>query len=129
VTTRAERVVEGLQALLLQVEISKIIVHEAGEPNAAVDFLDAEFLPGQRDSDVDPLTMQAEAATGGDKKLAIVERIDQFGQAAREGGGANRVPSTILVKSSANGLCNAFASSNAARSSTCTGVIVSFHCA
>jgi hypothetical protein len=37
-------VVEGLQGFLLQVEISEIIVHEADEPNALVDFLDAEFL-------------------------------------------------------------------------------------
>jgi hypothetical protein len=27
--------------------MSKIIMHEAGEPNSVVDFLDAEFLAGQ----------------------------------------------------------------------------------
>ena len=43
---RAERVVEGLQGFLLQVEVSKIIMHEADEPNAFVDLLDAEFLTG-----------------------------------------------------------------------------------
>jgi hypothetical protein len=36
----------GCRGFLLQVEISKIIVHEAGEPNAVVDLLDAEFLAG-----------------------------------------------------------------------------------
>jgi hypothetical protein len=41
---RAEWVIEGLQGLLLQVEVSQIVVHEAGEPNALVDFLDAELL-------------------------------------------------------------------------------------
>jgi hypothetical protein len=46
-----------------------------------VDLLDAELLAGQHGRDVDPLAMQAEAATGGEQKLAIVERIDQFGQA------------------------------------------------
>jgi hypothetical protein len=40
-------VVEGLQGFLLQVEISQIIMHEADEPNAVVDFLDAELLAGQ----------------------------------------------------------------------------------
>jgi len=32
---------------LLQVEVSKIIVHEADEPNAVIDLLDTEFLAGQ----------------------------------------------------------------------------------
>ena len=80
-TTSAERVVERLQGFLLQVEVSEIVVHEAGEPNAVIDLLDAEFLASKYGGDVDPLAMQAEAATGGDKNLAIVERIDQFGQA------------------------------------------------
>jgi hypothetical protein len=37
-------------------------VHEADEPNAVIDLLDAEFLVGQNDGDVDPLSMQAEAS-------------------------------------------------------------------
>ena len=45
---RAEWVVEGLQGLLLQVEVSEIVMHEADEPNAVVDFLDAELLAGAR---------------------------------------------------------------------------------
>jgi hypothetical protein len=44
-----------LQGFLLQVEVTQIIVHEADEPNAVVDLLDAEFLAGQNDGDVDPL--------------------------------------------------------------------------
>jgi hypothetical protein len=32
----------GVQGFLLHVEISQIMVHEAGEPNSVVDFLDAE---------------------------------------------------------------------------------------
>jgi hypothetical protein len=47
VTTSCRTVVEGLQGFLLQVEISQIIVHEADEPNAVVDLLDAEFLTSQ----------------------------------------------------------------------------------
>jgi hypothetical protein len=47
-------------------------MHEAGEPNAVVDFLDAELLAGQHGRDVDPLAVQAEPPTGGDKKFAIV---------------------------------------------------------
>jgi hypothetical protein len=70
-----------MQGFLLQVEVSKIIVHEAGEPNAVVDFLDAQFLASEHGRDVDPLAMQAEPAASGDNNLAIVERIDQLGQA------------------------------------------------
>jgi len=33
-----------LQGFLLQVEVTEIIVHEAGEPNAVVDLPDAEPL-------------------------------------------------------------------------------------
>jgi hypothetical protein len=65
--------VEGLQGFLLQVEVTEIIVHEAGEPNAVVDFLDAKFLAGQHGGDVDPLAMQAEASLGGDENLAVME--------------------------------------------------------
>jgi hypothetical protein len=34
-------------------------VHEADEPNALVDFLDAEALAGQHEREVDLLAMQA----------------------------------------------------------------------
>jgi hypothetical protein len=37
----------GCRVFLLQVEVPEIIVHEACEPNAIVDFLNAEFLAGQ----------------------------------------------------------------------------------
>jgi len=36
-----------LQGLLLEIEIAEIVVHETDEPDALVDFLDAELLAGQ----------------------------------------------------------------------------------
>ena len=78
---RAERVVEGLQGLLLQVEVSEIVMHEADEPNAVVDFLDAELLAGQHGRDVDFLAMQAEPSAGRDENVAVMERVGQLGQA------------------------------------------------
>jgi hypothetical protein len=54
-----------LQGFPLQVEISQIIVREADEPNAVVDFLDAELLAGQHGLDVHPFAMQAEAHASG----------------------------------------------------------------
>src|SRR5215813_8156657 len=78
---RAEWVVEGLQGLLLQVEISEIVMHEADEPDPLVDFLDAELLAGQHGRDVDLLAVQAQATAGGDDNVAIVEGIAEFRQA------------------------------------------------
>jgi hypothetical protein len=60
-----------LQGLPIQIEVSKIIAYEADEPNAVVDLLDPEFLASQHSGVVDPLAMQAGAATGGDANLAI----------------------------------------------------------
>ncbi|WP_456784927.1 hypothetical protein [Bradyrhizobium sp. USDA 4516] len=51
-----------MQGFLLQVEVSQIIVHEADEPNAAVDFLNV--LAGQHGGDVDPLSVQAKPPDG-----------------------------------------------------------------
>ena len=65
---------------MLQVEVSQIVVHEAGEPNAVIDFLDAEPLTGQHGRDVDLLAMQAEPPAGGDEDVAVMEWIGQFGQ-------------------------------------------------
>jgi hypothetical protein len=52
-----------LQGFLLQVEVSQIMVHEAGEPNTVVDFLDAELLSSQHGGEVDPFAMQAKPIT------------------------------------------------------------------
>jgi hypothetical protein len=71
-----------LQGLLLQVEVTEIVVHEACEPNALVDLLDAELLTGEDGRDVDLLAMQAEASASRDENVAVVERIGQLGEAA-----------------------------------------------
>jgi hypothetical protein len=70
-----------LQGSLLQVEISVIIVHEADEPNALVDFFDAEFLAGQHDGEIDFLAVQAKTTAGCDDDVSVMEWVCQFGQA------------------------------------------------
>jgi len=65
VTTSAEGLVEGLQGSLLQTEVSEIVVAEADEPDAVVDFLDAELLPRQHGGNVNLLAMEADAAGTG----------------------------------------------------------------
>jgi hypothetical protein len=81
--TTSYRVVDGLQGFLLQLEVSQIIVPKADEPNAVVDFLDAELLSGEHGREVDPLAMQTETSAGGHENLAIVEWIGQYGKAGR----------------------------------------------
>src|SRR5262249_46878251 len=76
---RAERIVEGLQGLLLQVDIAQVIIHEADKPNALVDLLEAKRLTGKNHGDVDLLAVQADAPAGRDENVAIMEGISQVG--------------------------------------------------
>jgi hypothetical protein len=50
----------GCKVPLLQIEVFKIVATEAGEPNAFVNLLDSEPLPGRHGRDIDPLSVQAE---------------------------------------------------------------------
>src|SRR5215213_4093998 len=84
---RAERVVEGLQGPLLQIEVAKIVAAEADEPYAFVDFLDTEALAGEHGGDIDLLAMQADTATGGDQHVAVVEWVAQLRQPLVAAGG------------------------------------------
>ena len=38
----------GLECFLLQIDVAEIVGHEGDELDAFVDFLDAEFLAGER---------------------------------------------------------------------------------
>ena len=55
---------------------------EADEPNAVVDFLDldAEFLTGQHDRDIDLFPVQADAAAGGDRDVAVMPGVLELRQ-------------------------------------------------
>jgi hypothetical protein len=70
-----------LQGLLLQVDVAKIVMHEAYDPDAVVDFLDADALAGQRVRDADLLAVHADATASGHQGIAIVQRVGQVGQA------------------------------------------------
>ena len=63
--------VEGLQGVLLQVEISQFIMHEADEPNAVADLLDAEFLAAPF------LLCHIHCSICGDAGSSVVEGADQ----------------------------------------------------
>jgi hypothetical protein len=63
--------------MLLQVDVSQIIVDEGDEPNAVIDLLDAEALSGEDVRDIDFLAVHADAAAGGDEDVAVVEGVGE----------------------------------------------------
>jgi hypothetical protein len=67
---------------LFEIDITQIVVDEADEPDAVIDFPDAEILACEHCGDVDLLAVQTDASAGGDEDVAVVERIGEFRQAA-----------------------------------------------
>ena len=55
-----------MQGFLLQVDVAEIVLHEAYDPDAIVDLLDADALTGQHAGDVDLLAVHADATASGD---------------------------------------------------------------
>jgi hypothetical protein len=51
----AQAVLEGLRSFFLQIDIAEIVIHEADEPDAVADFLDADRLAGQTKLKLDEL--------------------------------------------------------------------------
>src|SRR5271166_3259239 len=80
---RAERVVEGLQGLLLEVDEAEIVAHEADDPNAFVDFFDSGALAGKDGRDVDAFAMHADSAACGDEDVPVVQGVGELGRAVR----------------------------------------------
>jgi hypothetical protein len=78
---RAKRVVERLQSFFLQIEVSKIIIHKAHQPNVVVDFFDADGLAGKDLAEIDFLLAQTDAPAAGDHDSFIVEGIVDVRQA------------------------------------------------
>jgi hypothetical protein len=66
---------------LLQIEVAEIIVAEADEPDAVINFFDADPLACQHRGDIDLLAVQADSSAGGDEDVAVVEGITELGQA------------------------------------------------
>ena len=69
-----------MQGFLLQIEVAEIVVHEACEPNAVVDFLDTECMASKDGLDIDVFAMQADAAARRDQNITVVERVSQLRQ-------------------------------------------------
>ncbi|MGV0877561.1 hypothetical protein V6767_10465 [Martelella sp. FLE1502] len=61
--------------------MSEIIAHEADQPNAIVDLLDAEFLTGEHGRDIDLLPRHADTTACRDDDVAVVEGVFHIRQA------------------------------------------------
>src|SRR5438445_6571498 len=70
-----EGVLQGLQGFFLQINIAEIVIHKTDEPNAVVNFLDTDGLPGERYAEVDYLVVQAKKFAAGDDDGAVVDRV------------------------------------------------------
>src|SRR5262245_51499677 len=71
---------------------------EADDPNALVDFLDAELLAGQHDGDVDFSCGAGKAAAGGNDDGSIMEGKSGCRASIRDGGNDDRVRTASRVQ-------------------------------
>jgi hypothetical protein len=67
-----------LQGLLFQVDVAQIVMHEAYDPNAVVNLLDADASTGQYVRDPDLLAMHADVTASSDQGIAIVQGLAQI---------------------------------------------------
>src|SRR5579872_4479194 len=62
----------------LQIDITEVVIHEADEPDAVVDFFDADGLSGQTSAEIDFLAIKAEPAAVGDNDRLVVKGVVEF---------------------------------------------------
>jgi hypothetical protein len=67
-----------LQGLLLQIDITEIIVHKSHQPDAIIDLLDTDGLTRQRSAEIYFLFENADPSTVGNQSCAIVEGVRKF---------------------------------------------------
>jgi len=62
----AKRVVERLQSFFLQINVPKIVIHKADQPNTFFNFLDTHSLPRKDRAEIDFLAVETDASAAGD---------------------------------------------------------------
>ena len=71
-----------MQSLLLKIDVTEIIVHEADQPDTLVDLFDAYSLTCERSAEIYFLFENADPSAVGNQSCPIVERIGEFCDAA-----------------------------------------------
>lgn len=74
-TFRPKGFSRGCKVFFLQIDIAEIIIHKTDQPDAVVDFFDADGLSCERYAEIDCLVVQAKASAAGDHDGAVVEGI------------------------------------------------------
>src|SRR4029077_5038211 len=77
-----EGVLQGLQGFFLQINIAEVVIHKTNQPDAMVDFFDADGLAGEGHAEVDLLVVQAKASAAGDHDRAVVKWVMRFWDAS-----------------------------------------------
>ena len=80
-----EGVLQGLQGFFLQINIAEIVLHKTDQPDAMVDFFDADGLAGEGHAEVDFLVVQSKTSAAGDHDPAVVEWVVGFWNAPIRG--------------------------------------------
>jgi hypothetical protein len=60
------------------IDIAKIVFHKTDQPDAVVDFFDADGLSCRGHAEIDLFIVQAKTSATGDHDGAIVERVMRF---------------------------------------------------
>ncbi len=55
--------------------LTEVVLHEADEPDAIVDFLDSHCLPGQTSAEIDLLSIKAKTSAVSDDNSLVMERV------------------------------------------------------
>ena len=71
-----------MQGLLLQIDITEIVVHKANQPDTVVDLFDAHSLTSERGAEIDFLFVDADSSAVGNQSGPIVERVGELSDAA-----------------------------------------------
>ena len=77
----------GCRGFFLQIDVAKIGIHKADQPNTFFDFLDTNSLTSKDRAEVDFFAVETNAPAVGDLDNLVVERVVQFRQAAVGAGG------------------------------------------
>src|SRR6267142_7184817 len=74
----AKRVFKRLQSFFLQIDVAKIVIHKADQPNTFFHFFDTNSLTSEDRAEVDFFAVQTDTSAAGDVDGFVVERIVQF---------------------------------------------------
>jgi len=67
-----------LQRLLLEIDVAKIILHKADEPNTLINLFDANSLASKRCREIDLFSVDTEPAAVCDNYGFVMERVVRF---------------------------------------------------